>query len=144
MSAISRGVSKAIFDWAQGFARYGATLRLNTVVQKPGEASLVTSTALRSAEYIDGTVDRTVYFTLVLVEPWSEGVDDLNEYAITLGEEWLDWVSAQAPDNLPDLGEGREVIELETDDDAPVLVQVMDDALVAKYQFQAHLVYRAR
>lgn len=138
----SRGVSKAIYEWAQGFDRYGSTLRLNSVVQTEGEASLVTSTALKTTEYIDGTVDRIVYFTLVLVEPWSEGVDDLNEHAITLGEEWLDWVANQAPANLPDLGEGREVIELATDDDAPVLVQVMDNALQAKYQFQAHLIYR--
>lgn len=144
MSAVSRGISKALYDWALGFERYSSRLRLNTITQKAGEAALVTSVANRSAEYIDGSVERIVYFSLILVEPWSEGVDTLNENAMTLGEEWLDWVSAQFPTNVPDLGETREVIELTTDDDAPILVQVSDNELVAKYQFQAHMIYRTR
>lgn len=139
----SEGVSKALFDWATGFASSGAPLRLNAPLERSGDRCLVTGAATTTADYIDGRRERRMDFSLVLMAPWSEGADGLNAAALEEGERWLDWVEAQWPENLPDLGEGREVTQLTTYDGAPLLVQVMPDAVTAKYQFMAHLDYRS-
>ena len=140
LSTPSEGVSAALYEWAKGYGLEGLTL--NGLTTEAGERSLMTSAATTTREYISGAKERTVYFSLLLVEPWSELDDGLNPTAMQEGERWLDWVNAQMPSNAPDLGT-REVVELQTDDDAPVLVQVLPDAMVAKYQFQAHLTYRS-
>ena len=139
----SEGVSKALFQWASGFPSIDRPLRLNAPLERSGDHCLATGPATTVSEYIDGTTERRVDFALVLMAPWSEGADGLNAEALAEGERWLDWVEAQWPDNLPDLGEGREVTALTTYDGAPLLVQVMPDATTAKYQFQAHLDYRS-
>lgn len=143
MSTQSEGISAALFEWAKGDEELNLEgLTLNGTIDRPGTRSLQTSAASTTQEYISGTKERTAYFGLVLVEAWSEDDDGLNEDALAEGERWLDWVNAQWPENLPDLGDGREVVELATDDDAPLLVQVLPDQMVAKYQFQAHITYR--
>lgn len=134
------GISAAIYEWAKGYGLEGLTL--NGTTEEPGQRSLQTSAATTTTEYISGARERTVQFALVLVEPWSEMDDGLNSTALQEGERWLDWVNAQMPSNPPDLGT-REVVEIETDDDAPLLVQVYPDAMRAKYQFQAHIIYRS-
>lgn len=139
----SEGVSKALFDWATAYESLGRPLRLNAPLERSGDVSLVTGAASTVAEYIDGRSERRVDFALVLMAPWSEGADGLNADALEQGEAWLDWVAAQFPTNVPDLGDGREVTDLATYDAAPLLVQVMPDATTAKYQFQAHLNYRS-
>lgn len=135
----TEGVSKALFEWAKGFGSYGSQLRLNAVTETEGGAFLVTSSGVTSQTFIDGTKDRTVYFSLVLVEPWSEDIDTLNTTAMQKGEAWLDWVSTTT--TKPDLG-SREVLEIAVDDETPVLVQVLSDETCARYQFRAHLIYR--
>lgn len=140
MSTPSEGISAALYEWAKGYGLEDLTL--NGLTTEAGERSLMTSAATTTREYISGAKERTVYFSLLLVEPWSELDDGLNPTAMQEGERWLDWVNSQMPSNAPDLGT-REVVELQTDDDAPVLVQVLPDAMVAKYQFQAHLTYRS-
>lgn len=139
----SEGVSKALYDWAAGYEALSSPLRLNAPLERSGDATLATGAAVTVAEYIDGSTDRSVDFSLVLMAPWSEGLDGLNADALAEGEAWLDWVEAQWPENVPDLGEGREVIALATYDAAPLLVQVMPDGTTAKYQFKAHLDYRS-
>lgn len=139
----SEGVSEALFQWAKGFPPIERPLRLNAPLERSGDHTLATGPAAVTAEYIDGRCERRVDFALVLMAPWSEGADGLNADALREGERWLDWVEAQWPDNLPELGEGREVTALTTYDGAPLLVQVMPDATTAKYQFSAHLDYRS-
>lgn len=138
MSASSRvsGAARALLEWARGF---DPNLKLNAVCEAEGDRALVTSSASPSVRYIDGTVERRLDFALVMVEAWSEGCDALNSDAMAYGEAWLDWVWDHPEiDGLP-----GQLVELEPDDQEPVVVMVMADAMCAKYQFQAHLTYRS-
>lgn len=142
MSQGTRGVTNAVHEWAKGFG-FGGGLSLNAVCEELGDRALITSTGQRAATYIDGSVDRRLDFSFVLAAPWSDGIDGMNAEAMTEGEAWLDWVRSRAAEkDYPDLPNG-EVLELETDD-APVMVQVLPDTRMAKYQFSAHIVYRTR
>lgn len=135
-SSRHRGAAKALLEWARGFDQF---LRLNVVCESEGDRALVTSTSVPDVRYIDGRVDKRLDFALVLVEPWSEGYDMLNSDAMAYGEAWLDWVyEHQEIEGLP-----GELIELAPDDMEPVVVMVMADAMCAKYQFQAHVIYRS-
>lgn len=131
------GVSDAIYEWARG---YYPNLRLNAILENIGDKALITSAGTPQKEYIDGSAEIQVDFTLVLVAPWSEGIDGLNRDALEEGERWLDWVREQGKlHNLPAI-DG--IVEVEVDDEAPVLVEVTQGALWARYQFQAHIIYR--
>lgn len=132
----TEGVSRALLEWARGF---DPDLKLNVTCDQVGDRSLITSSAVAEHEYIDGTKDKRLDFALVLVEPWSEGSDTLNQEALELGEAWLDWVQAQ--DEVP--GVPGAFVEVAPDDLEPYVVMVMSDSMTAKYQFQAHLIYRS-
>ena len=73
------GIIAALHEWARG---YDPKLRLNAVLAKAGDRSLVTSASSKVAEYIGGAADRRLGFSLCLMEPWSEGADGLNARAM--------------------------------------------------------------
>lgn len=131
----NKGVAKALIKWAKG---YDPTLKLNAVCEHEGDRALITSSAVVSESYINGLTDKRLDFALVLIEPWSEHFDTVNEEALAYGEAWLDWVYANPISDFP-----YELLECEPDDLEPVIVQVMSDSLCAKYQFQAHVIYRS-
>lgn len=133
------GIIAAVHAWARG---YDPRLRLNAILAKAGDRSLMTSASSKVAEYIGGRSDRRLSFSLAVMQPWSEGPDGLNSKAIAEGESWLAWVSEQWPSNVPDLG-GLEVLAIEPDDEVPVLVQVTTDGRLARYQFNVHMDYRS-
>lgn len=136
-------VTEAIFEWAKDF-EFGSKLKLNAVCENLGDRALITSVAERITTYIDNSQDKRALFSLVLVAPWSEGVDGLNLEAMEEGEAWLAWVHEQNRlRNFPVI-ENADVLEVDTDDETPVLVQVMPDTRQAKYQFQAHVLYRVK
>lgn len=129
MSATS--ASGAIWEWV--LADWPGT-RLNAVVERDGDRSLVTSTASTVREFIDGGRDVRQDVALVLMAPWSDGPDGLNAEALATGEAWLAWLASSEP-------EGLDVVEVRPDDEEPVLVQVTADGTSAKYQFQAYVTY---
>ena len=133
------GIIAALHEWARG---YDPKLRLNAVLAKAGDRSLVTSASSKVAEYIGGAADRRLGFSLCLIEPWSEGADGLNARAMAEGESWLAWAAEQFPENVPAIP-GAEVIAIDPDDEVPVLVQVTQDGRLARYQFNVHMDYRS-
>lgn len=136
----AEGVSEALYNWAKDF---DSSLRLNASVEKNGDKALITSSGAVTQSFIDGTEERQINFALVLMAPWSEDSVELNSDALLEGEAWLDWVAEQYPTNVPDLGVSREVVDIDTDEEAPVQVEVFRDAQCAKYQFLAHMTYRS-
>lgn len=133
------GVIQALHEWARG---YDPDLRLNAILGKAGDRSLMTAASSKIAEYIGGAADRRLSFSLAIMQPWSEGPDGLNARAMAEGESWLAWAAEQFPANVPEL-DGSEVIAIDPDDEVPVLVQVTPDGRLARYQFNVHMDYRS-
>lgn len=142
----TEGKTAAVFEWLKTCPEVGELLKLNAVGMESGEKAVQTSAndaALR--EYIDGSADRRLTFALVAVADWSEGYDGVNAEAQALGERWLDWCAAQfAAGNVPDLGEGCEVLAVKPLQDSPTLAVVYQERRLAKYQLQLRLTYRER
>lgn len=128
-------VTSSIYEWARG---YDPNLRLNAVLERDGDSCLQTGLSNIVEEYIDGSFQYRTDFSLVMMAPWSEGIDGLNEDAMATGEEWCEWVNSQFPDNVPALGYIDELRSEET----PFLAQVLPDGMRAKYMFTCYVVWR--
>ena len=128
-------VTESIYEWARG---YDPSLRLNALLEKDGDSCLLTGGSSIVSEYIDGTFQYRTDFSLVMMAPWSEGVDGLNQDAMERGEDWCGWVNSQFPSNVPALGH---VDELRAEETA-FLAQVLPDGMRAKYMFTCYVIWR--
>lgn len=128
-------VTESIYEWAKS---YDPSLRLNALLEKDGDSCLLTGVSSIVSEYIDGTFQYRTDFSLVMMAPWSEGVDGLNQDAMERGEDWCGWVNSQFPSNVPALGH---VDELRAEETA-FLAQVLPDGMRAKYMFTCYVIWR--
>lgn len=142
--ASTSGVARALLKWAKTYEGLPRTLHLNASNERSGDVALLTGSAAVEKEYIDGSEDRRIDFTLSIMTDWSEGADEINVDAMDMGEEWLDWVAAQEDaKNYPSLPKGLEPLQIAVDDQAPTLSMAYEASGLAQYQFAAHLIYRA-
>lgn len=132
---MENSITSSIYEWARS---YDPDLRLNAVLERNGDMCLQTGISSIGTEYIDGSYQYRTDFSLVLMAPWSEGIDGLNQDAMEKGEEWCAWVNAQFPTNIPELGHVDELRAEET----PFLAQVLPDGTKAKYMFTCYVVWR--
>lgn len=134
------GKAQACFDWARKWPELDEYLKFNSFVTEDGEASLATlynDVAIET--YIDGTAKRKYTFMLRMMLPWSDGYDSTNLKAERKVASWLDWVSEQYPENVPDFG--AEITDIRPVQNAPSLDQVYEDDGLAAYLFQAEIIY---
>ena len=132
---MENSITSSIYEWARS---YDSDLRLNAVLERNGDMCLQTGISSIETEYIDGSYQYRTDFSLVLMAPWSEGIDGLNQDAMEKGEEWCAWVNAQFPTNIPELGHVDELRAEET----PFLAQVLPDGTNAKYMFTCYVLWR--
>ena len=131
--------TEAVLAWVRGWDKL---TKLNATRNEADEKAMNTvSNDLVVQEYIDGTADREYTFALVLYQDWSDGNNSYNLEAEKLAESWLEWVSAQYPDNVPDFGENATITKIEPVQNIPTLAAVYQDESLAKYQFQAKIYY---
>lgn len=137
------GKTQAVRDWLQTYPELGGRLKLNAAELQAGEVAMNTVyNDVAVTEYINGACDRAYTFALVYVGDWSSGFDEMNAEAEAWGERWLDWVSAQfKAGNLPDFGAAT-ILEVEPLQNVPGLAAAYEAEQVARYLFQARIVYR--
>lgn len=135
-----REKTDAILAWAKTWPRLDEYLKLNAILTQEDEASLnPIGTEKVGDRYIDGTPMYLEYtFMLKIVLPWSDGYDAVNAEAQLLVEEWMDWVDAQYPDNVPALDGVVEKIEAVASE--PTITVFQDESL-AEYNFICKITY---
>lgn len=140
------GKTEAVKAWLGGCPELGEYLKLNATEMQSGEVSMLTdynTATLR--EFIDGSKERAYTFGVALVKSWSSGFDGTNAEAMQFGEALADWLANQyAAGNVPDLGEGCEVVRIEPLQNVPTLSNVQQDEQLARYTFQARIIYREK
>lgn len=137
------GKTEAVRLWAAGWPELDGVLKLNAINDEtPGDAAMFpTYNDPVIRQYIDGTADR--YFTLELrmVLSWSNGIDTANSEATRLMESWLEWVSEQFPDNVPDFGASATVTDIQPLQNTPTPALVYAESQTAEYSFSARIYY---
>lgn len=135
------GKAKACLEWAKTWEVLDGYLKLNAFVNVDGEAALNTAYNSKELEpYIDGTAKREYTFIFKMMLPWSDGYDDTNVEAEKVAAQWLDWVSKQYPDNIPEW-DGAEILSIEPDQNAPALDTVDKEESLAAYMFKTVITY---
>lgn len=132
--------TEIVTEWAKGWPELQGYLKLNSLVSENGDKSINTvSNELLVQKYINGQAKRELLFSLAYVKDWSDGFDDINQAAMSLGESWIEWVEEQnerkAFPNLPN------VESVEPLQNIPTLAMVYEQDSLAKYQFQCKIAY---
>ncbi len=137
------GKTEAVRAWLETWPELEGRLKLNAAEMQAGEFAMNTvynDTAIK--EYINGACDRAYTFSLVMVRDWSDGFDTMNAKAMSFGEHWVDWLSAQyQAGNLPDFGDAT-ILSIEPLQNVPGLAEVHESEQIARYLFQARITYR--
>lgn len=135
------GKTQAALEWAKGWPELDGYLKLNAIISEEGDASFDTSyNDVAVAKYNDGTAKRQYTFQLRIIAPWSDGFDPVNIEAERLASSWLDWLSHQYPDNVPEW-EGADITGIEPAQNAPALNRVFEAESLAEYLIQAVITY---
>lgn len=131
--------ARGVLAWVRAADEYAT---LNAQVAKAGGLSISSGYGdATTSDYLDGSSDRRFTFSVNVIAPWSPGHDSLNADAMAAASGWMDWVNAQYPANVPDLGAGCEVTGVRALYDVPALAQVLPSGDLAQYTFQAAIYY---
>ena len=134
-----KGKPKAIKEWALSCPSIDA-LKVNATVMGADEKSIIFQTNERSVvEYIDGSAERELMFSLDYVLPWTDEDDGVNEEALDAVNSWIEWVSEAYPDNVPDFGDSCTIMAVEPNQNMSELVEVSQG--LARYQLSAVIRY---
>lgn len=134
-----KGKPKAVKEWALSCPSIDA-LKVNATVMGADEKSIIFQTNERSVvEYIDGSAERELMFSLDYVLPWTDEDDGVNEEALDAVNSWIEWVSEAYPDNVPDFGDSCTIMAVEPNQNMSELVEVSQG--LARYQLSAVIRY---
>lgn len=134
-----KGKPKAVKEWALSCPSIDA-LKVNATVMGADEKSIIFQTNERSVvEYIDGSAERELIFSLDYVLPWTDEDDGVNEEALDAVNSWIEWVSEAYPDNVPDFGDSCTIMAVEPNQNMSELVEVSQG--LARYQLSAVIRY---
>lgn len=134
--------TSVVLEWAQAWEGFDGYLKLNAVVTKDGEATLVTEvTDIALQRFIDGSADRQYVFSLRLVLPWSSGYDSTNDDSLAYAVKLYDWLVEQnAAKRWPEW-EGATITELLPTHGMPQLNAVYKEDGLADYIIQCIINY---
>ena len=134
---------KIINDWLKQYEPVGSWLYFNSTPVELGATSMNTLPSSQTKEYIDGSKDVTLSFTVNMVREYdSGGTSDINTEALDESCQFANWIKEQNDSlNYPEFGDKMYVKEIKVLSTVPSLA-VNQTAQLAQYSFNARLVYR--
>lgn len=118
----------------------GKHLYLN--VLPPDSVALLTDSETDETEFIGGSKLASVLFTLAVVADYSEEMDGENAEALTMLDEFREWIEEQEEDgNYPEFGDNINVCEIKNTQRTPSFASVSEDGKSAKYLFGVRVRY---
>lgn len=134
-----KGKPKAVKEWALS-CPYIDALKVNATVMGLDEKSIIFRTEEKAEiEYIDGSAQRRLLFSLDYVLPWTDTGDTVNEEALDAVNAWIEWVSEAYPSNVPDFGPRCTIMDVEPNQNMAELVEVGQG--MARYTLSAAIRY---
>jgi hypothetical protein len=131
---------KALKDWLSDYIGSDQWIDFNTSEANIGNTSLNTVTGdTKLKEYVDGSYDAALTFSISVVKMYDTEQSDLNMDAMDEMTELMSWIDDDTP-SLPDFGEGYIVTDVSILDITPA-VDVMPDSALAVYTFYGKVYY---
>lgn len=117
-----------------------AYIYFNTAL--PSSVGIITDSVFRTQDYIDGSCEKTMLFTLRAALPYSEEKDGENMANLAIFDEFISWVEQQEEEgNYPDLGENKTVFSIAVNRETPTFVSINEDGTEAEYSFGIEITY---
>lgn len=118
----------------------GKYIYFNTAL--PSSVGIITDSIFRTQEYIDGSCEKNMLFTLRASLPYSEEKDGENMANLAIFDEFISWVEQQeAAGKYPDLGEGRTAFSITVNRETPTFASINEDGTEAEYSFGIEITY---
>lgn len=136
-------IFEIINDWLKQYEPIGSWLYFNSTPVELGATSMNSLSNSSKREYIDGSVDYTILFSVHMVKSYDEaGTSDTNLYELNEINQFTDWIREQNKlKNYPELIENCTVQDIEVLTTIPSIAINKENQL-ARYSFSAKLIYR--
>lgn len=136
--------AEAIRDYIKLYPQLYTWLYFNTVVESPGNTSMLTDSDNVLQEYIDGSKDREYLFSVAMVKEYDTGTSDINMDALKETESFIQWVQSNNETNIfPDFGDKCSIDSVEVLTDVPELA-VDPEKNIARYLISMRIPYTER
>ena len=121
----------------------GGILTFNNSQETPNSFSFVTNYSDKvRKKYIRVGAEKEYGFTIIIVKPYSTDEDDLNLVAMTMAQEFMDWIDAQnKTKNYPVFPDNCQIRKLENLQNMPNLAGINSEEGLARYMLQCRLIY---
>lgn len=133
---------KLINEWLKQYEPIGSWLYFNSTPVELGTTSMNTLPSSQTKNYIDGSKDVILLFTINMVKSYDEGTSDINMDALDEVCQFTDWIREQNDNlNYPVFGDNINVTKVEVLSTVPSLA-INQTAQLAQYSFNARLIYK--
>lgn len=120
----------------------GRVLQFNSGQNEAHNISFITEYGDKvEKRYLSGA-QKAYGFAIVITAPFSFDTDDLNLNAMTMAQNFLEWIESQNAQRLfPDFGKDCDVQKIEALQNMPALADVDPENLVARYMLHCKVTY---
>ena len=133
---------KIINEWLKLYQPIGSWLYFNSTPVELGTTSMNTLPSSQTKQFVDGSKNVVLLFTIRMVKSYDEGTSDINMEALDESCQFTNWIKEQNDSlNYPEFGDKMYVKEIKVLSTVPSLA-VNQTAQLAQYSFNARLVYR--
>lgn len=133
-----------ISEYLKAYPQLYTWLYFNTVVNSPGNTSMLTDSDNVLIKYIDDSKEREYIFTVAMVKDYDTGTSDTNMEALKEAENFIEWVKHNNELNIfPNFGEKCDIKEVEVIDEVPQLA-IDGEQNIARYTIGLRVNYNER
>lgn len=133
--------NKAVYEYLQNYPKLYSWLYFNTILDAPGNASMLTGNDVVLTEYLDGSEVHSYIFSVVFMREYDTGTSDVNAEAIAEAGNFIEWIKEQnETGNYPVFGAGEEIHNISVNDVMPSMA-VDAEGGVARYTLTVVITY---
>ena len=133
---------KIINEWLKLYEPIGSWLYFNSTPVELGTTSMNTLPSSQTKQFVDGSKNVTLLFTIRMVKSYDEGTSDTNMEALDEVCQFTNWLRQKNDaKEFPELGEYLTTESVEVLSTVPSLAVDPTNQL-AQYSFNARLVYK--
>ena len=134
--------NKAVYEYLQNYPQLHSWLYFNTILNAPGNASMLTGNDVAITEFVDGSSIRNYIFSVAFMREYdSDGTSDINVDAMEEAGNFAEWIEEQDnAGNFPVFGENEAVEWIRVNDTVPNMA-VDQESGVARYTLNVVISY---
>ena len=134
--------NKAIYEYLQSYPQLYSWLYFNTILNAPGNASMLTGNDVVITEYLDGSAIRNYIFSVAFMREYdSDGTSDINQEAMAEAGNFISWLAEQEENGNYPVFADNEVIQGITVNDLIPNMAVDQESGIARYTLTVVITY---